>query len=72
MLRCLYSYFGNLEPHCVPFLKIPLHEVIEIIPRAYGCSEQRHALMSVDKKSEVSQGGTAPVAGAAPSSVRGL
>jgi len=65
VLRCLYSYFGNLEPHSVPFLKIPLHEVIEIIPRAYGCSEKRHALMAVDKKSEVSQGGAVPVFGGA-------
>lgn len=71
VLRCLYSYFGNLEPHSVPFLKIPLHEVIEIIPRAYGCSEQRHALMPVDKRSEVSQGGVAPVAGSPPSPAKG-
>ena len=53
--RCLYAYFRNIPPHEVPFISIPLHEVIEIIPQAYGCTEKRHKLMDVNPHSEVSQ-----------------
>lgn len=38
VLRALYAYFMNKPPEEVPFLSIPLHQVIEIIPKAYGCT----------------------------------
>eukprot|EP00937_MAST-01D_sp_MAST-1D-sp2_P006680 g6680.t1 len=55
VLRCLYAYFHAIPPHKVPHLSIPLHEVIEIVPQTYGCTERRHKLMGVDPHSEVSQ-----------------
>ena len=41
VLRVLYAYFMNRRPEECPFLEIPLHTVIELRPRPYGCDEQR-------------------------------
>lgn len=40
--RCLYAYLTNREPSEVPFIPIPLNQVIELQPRAYGSIEKRH------------------------------
>jgi len=45
VLRCLYGYFMNKDPTEVPFLSIPLHQVIELNPKAYGCAENRIKLI---------------------------
>ncbi|KAF2070603.1 hypothetical protein CYY_008079 [Polysphondylium violaceum] len=38
-LRCLYSYLhGKVKEEC-PFLNIPLHTLIQLTPKAYGCEE---------------------------------
>ncbi len=37
----LYSYFLALPPEKCPFVEIPLHTLISLTPRAYGCVEER-------------------------------
>lgn len=44
ILRALYAYFVDRPREEVPYLDIPLHTVIELIPKAYGCDERRYAL----------------------------
>ena len=44
VLRALYSYFMDLPPGDCPHVSIPLHSVIELTPKAYGCAEERVAL----------------------------
>ncbi|KAI9271805.1 6-phosphofructo-2-kinase-domain-containing protein [Phascolomyces articulosus] len=39
-IRCMYAYFMNLEHDELPYARIPLHTVIELVPRAYGCEEK--------------------------------
>jgi broad specificity phosphatase PhoE len=42
ILRCLYAYFMNYNQEDLPYIKIPLHTVIELTPKAYGCDEKRY------------------------------
>ncbi|CAK5268833.1 unnamed protein product [Mycena citricolor] len=44
ILRCLYAYFHHLSQEDLPYIKIPLHTVIKLTPKAYGCDEERYAL----------------------------
>ncbi|MCA9573384.1 MAG: histidine phosphatase family protein, partial [Myxococcales bacterium] len=44
VLRALYGYFMDRAPADVPHLEMPLHTVIELEPKAYGCEEVRHPL----------------------------
>jgi len=44
VLRALYAYFVDRPREEVPYLDIPLHTVIELIPKAYGCDERRYVL----------------------------
>ncbi|KAL1668347.1 6-phosphofructo-2-kinase-domain-containing protein [Schizophyllum commune] len=44
ILRCLYAYYHNLPQEDLPYIKIPLHTVIKLTPKAYGCEEERYAL----------------------------
>ncbi len=44
VLRCLYAYFTDQPMESVPHLPIPLHTVIELLPKAYGTVETRHSL----------------------------
>jgi len=41
VLRALYSYFQGLPVENTPHVPIPLHTVIKLTPRAYGCDEER-------------------------------
>ncbi|KAF8640234.1 hypothetical protein AX16_010130 [Volvariella volvacea WC 439] len=41
ILRCLYAYFHHLPQADLPYIKIPLHTVIKLTPKAYGCDEDR-------------------------------
>ncbi|KAL4074611.1 6-phosphofructo-2-kinase-domain-containing protein [Scleroderma yunnanense] len=43
ILRCLYAYFHDLPQVDLPYIKIPLHTVIKLTPKAYGCDEERFA-----------------------------
>ncbi len=44
VLRCLYAYLADEPRERCPFLPVPLHTVIELTPRAYGCDELRTEL----------------------------
>jgi hypothetical protein len=39
---CSYAYFHNLPQVDLPYIKIPLHTVIKLTPKAYGCDEERY------------------------------
>lgn len=41
VLRALYSYFLGLPVERTPYVPIPLHTVIKLTPKAYGCDEER-------------------------------
>lgn len=45
VLRCLYAYFLDLPSEEIPYLSIPLHNVIKLTPQAFGCSEKRFKLL---------------------------
>ncbi len=44
VLRALYAYLMDIPPEECPFLPMPLHTIIELVPNAYGCSERRYEL----------------------------
>lgn len=44
ILRALYAYFHALSQEDLPYIKIPLHAVIQLTPKAYGCDEKRFQL----------------------------
>lgn len=44
-LRVLYAYLTDKPPETCPDALVPLHTVIQLTPRAYGCDEVRHELM---------------------------
>ncbi len=44
VLRALFGYLTGAEREAVPHLRIPLHTVLELIPRAYGCEVRKHKL----------------------------
>ena len=44
ILRALYAYFMGYDQSELPYIKIPLHTVIKLTPKAYGCDEERYAL----------------------------
>jgi broad specificity phosphatase PhoE len=41
VLRCIYAYFMNFSKEELPYLKIPLHTIFKLTPKAYGCHEER-------------------------------
>ncbi|KAF9955118.1 Fructose-2,6-bisphosphatase [Mortierella alpina] len=41
ILRCLYAYFMNYSHERLPYIKIPLHTVIQLTPGPYACEEKR-------------------------------
>ncbi|RKP08626.1 6-phosphofructo-2-kinase-domain-containing protein [Thamnocephalis sphaerospora] len=41
ILRCIYAYFMNLPRDELPYIRVPLHTVIRLAPKAYGCEETR-------------------------------
>ncbi|KAI9306583.1 6-phosphofructo-2-kinase-domain-containing protein [Cunninghamella echinulata] len=42
ILRCIYGYFMNYSQEDLPYIKIPLHTLIELTPKAYHCEEKRY------------------------------
>lgn len=42
ILRCLHAYFFHDKHEELPYIKIPLHTLIELTPRAYACEEKRY------------------------------
>ena len=45
ILRILYAYFMGLDRKEAPYVSIPLNNVIQLSPHAYGCHERRFCLM---------------------------
>lgn len=45
ILRIIYAYFMGLDRKEAPYVSIPLNNVIELMPHAYGCHEKRFCLM---------------------------
>ncbi|VDO84314.1 unnamed protein product [Heligmosomoides polygyrus] len=37
VLRCILAYFTNKNREELPYLKVPLHTVIKLTPKAYSC-----------------------------------
>ncbi|KAI8917089.1 6-phosphofructo-2-kinase-domain-containing protein [Powellomyces hirtus] len=44
VLRAIYAYFLNYSLDELPYVKIPLHTVVKLTPKAYGCMEDRFAV----------------------------
>ncbi|KAH6561424.1 hypothetical protein BASA50_009487 [Batrachochytrium salamandrivorans] len=44
VLRAVYAYFLNISHDQLPYIKVPLHTVVKLTPKAYGCDEERFAL----------------------------
>jgi len=38
-----YGYFHDLPQVDLPYINFPLHTVIKLTPKAYGCDEERYA-----------------------------
>lgn len=37
VMRCLYGYFVGTDLEEVPQLEVPMHTVVQLTPKAYGC-----------------------------------
>lgn len=44
VLRCIYAYFLKYTTDELPYIKIPLHTVIELTPKAHGCEEKWYSM----------------------------
>lgn len=44
IIRALYAYFMGYDQNDLPYIKVPLHTVIKLTPKAYGCDEVRYPL----------------------------
>jgi hypothetical protein len=42
-----YAYFHNFSQEDLPYIKIPLHTLIKLTPKAYGCDEERYVFSVV-------------------------
>jgi broad specificity phosphatase PhoE len=51
ILRILYAYFMGLDRTEAPYVSIPLNNVIQLTPHAYGCHEKRFCLMGKEEMS---------------------
>lgn len=59
ILRILYAFFMGLDRKEAPYVSIPLNNVIELTPHAYGCHEKRYSLMG--REEMLSDGQDEPV-----------
>lgn len=41
VLRCIYAYYHNISQDELPYINIPLHEVIKFTPKPYHTHEER-------------------------------
>ena len=41
ILRCIYAYYMNVPQDRSPWMKMPLHTLIKLTPRAYSTEEER-------------------------------
>ena len=42
VLRCIYAYLTRHEVDNIPYLEVPLHNVIKLTPETYQCREVRY------------------------------
>jgi broad specificity phosphatase PhoE len=68
VLRCLYAYFLEKDASECPYLPIPIHTVIEIEPKAYGCVERQFPLVSPTELKEANRVFVSPPTPHTPSS----
>lgn len=74
ILRILYAYFMGLDRKEAPYVSIPLNNVIELTPHAYGCHEKRFCLMAKEEMQNDGQDEpvtSMPMKRASRSSIRG-
>jgi len=55
VIRCLYAYFKEKPAEECPHIEVPLHTLIELVPRAYGCEEKRYLLLSKEGAAELNR-----------------
>ena len=41
IIRCIYAYFMDVPQDRSPWMKVPLHTLMKLTPRAYGTQEER-------------------------------
>ena len=41
VVRAIYAYFHGISHDELPYIKIPLHTIIKLSPKAYKCHEER-------------------------------
>jgi 6-phosphofructo-2-kinase/fructose-2,6-biphosphatase 2 len=41
VVRAIYAYFHNIPHEELPYIKVPLHTIIKLTPKAYSCIEER-------------------------------
>ena len=44
VLRAIYAYFCDLQPEQCPFVEVPLHTLIRLVPNEAGYVETRYPL----------------------------
>jgi 6-phosphofructo-2-kinase / fructose-2,6-biphosphatase 2 len=44
VIRTIYSYFVGIDREQLPYVKIPLHTILELRPKAYGCDVIYHSI----------------------------
>lgn len=49
VIRCLYAYFLDLPAEEIPYLSVPLHTLIRLDAKAYGCKEKRMRIVINDE-----------------------
>ncbi|KAJ3360876.1 Fructose-2,6-bisphosphatase, partial [Kappamyces sp. JEL0680] len=44
VVRAIYAYFHGISHDDLPYVKVPLHTIIKLTPKAYKCLEERHVV----------------------------
>lgn len=42
--RCLLAYFLDKDSEELPYIVVPLHTAIKLVPGAYGCTTEEHSI----------------------------
>ena len=42
--RCILAYFQEIDEEELPYLEVPMHTVLTLEPRAYGCHVTKNKL----------------------------